>query len=536
ARGTVVDTDNHGKPLRMAGTVLDITDRKEAEEAVARSEATLKTLLQAAPIGIGQVNKGLTLGWTNQLLCRMMGYSQNELEGASAAILYENEKEFLRVENVKHPEIRARGTATLETRFRRKDGSSFDVLLGSSAIVQEDLSQGMVFTAMDITARKRLEKQLLESQKMEAVGTLAGGIAHDFNNLLQVIQGYADMALMDLKTDQTGHTELYEIKLAAKRAAELTQGLLTFSRRVESQLRPVDLNFELAQVSRMLERTIPKMIEIELDLAKNLSYIDADPSQLHQLVMNLAVNARDAMPDGGTLRIGTRESAPDNEFRQAHPGVTPGTQVVLEVSDSGSGMDDETVEHIFDPFFTTKEPGKGTGLGLSIVFGIVKGHGGTITCSSEPGAGTAFKIYFPAMETPEDVDTTGRVLPIVGGSETILVIDDEASVRSLGERIFRRFGYSVISAVNGLEGLEVIRREGNAISLVILDLIMPEMGGIECLREIQRIVPSLPVIVASGYASDGRIDEAERMGAVATIRKPYEAAQLLGIVRDVLDG
>jgi two-component system, cell cycle sensor histidine kinase and response regulator CckA len=251
-----------------------------------------------------------------------------------------------------------------------------------------------------------LQKQLIEAQKMEAIGTLAGGIAHDFNNLLQVINGYAEIAMFRIKEGDVGYSALLEIRRAARSAAELTQGLLTFSRRVESKLRPVDLNQELQEVAKMLARTLPKMIEIEMDLFEPLDTVNSDPAQLQQVVMNLAVNARDAMPNGGRLSIETKNVHLDEEYCKSYLEVSPGNYVLLSISDSGTGMDEETRKHIFDPFFTTKETGKGTGLGLSIVFGIVKSHGGNILCHSEPGHGTTFKVYLPALGKTRDVAET----------------------------------------------------------------------------------------------------------------------------------
>ena len=348
-------------------------------------------------------------------------------------------------------------------------------------------------------------------------------------------QGYADLGLLDVKNEQPGHSELTEIRAAARQAAELTRGLLTFSRRVEGELLRVDLNHELMPISKMLKRTIPKMISIQLNLAEDLRTVKADPGQLLQAVMNLAVNARDAMPDGGKIVIETANVHLDADYCKAHHASKPGDYVLLAISDTGCGMDKETREKIFDPFFTTKEIGKGTGLGLSVVYGIVKSHGGNIICYSEPGEGTTFKIYIPAVEQsrePRELDQSGG---LVGGTETILLVDDEDSVRMMAVELLQRFGYSVLTASNGREALEVFHKHAESIALVILDLIMPEMGGRECLRELLRIDPDVAVLIASGYGANGQIDGAMEEGAKASIRKPYEARQLLETVRSVLD-
>lgn len=511
-------------------------ERMENEKALMEREATLNTLLQAAPIGIGQVTSGRRLGWTNQLLCDMLGYTGEELKGQSARILYETEEEFIRVGQVKHPEVLRRGRGTVETRMRRKDGDCFDAILSSSAIEAGDLSAGLVFTVMDVTERKQLEEQLMRSQKMEAVGTLAGGIAHDFNNLLQVIHGYADFALYELQPGQTGFSEITKIKNAARSAGELTKSLLTFSRRVESRLRVVDLSHEVEQATRILKRTIPKMINLELRLSKELKTIMADPAQLQQIVMNLAVNARDAMDQAGHLVIETYNAGLDEDYCRTHLGTKPGEYAVLSVSDTGCGISKDVMARIFEPFYTTKEVGKGTGLGLAIVYGIVQNHGGSVTCYSESGHGTTFKIYLPVFRgANEEVGGPAGRRAMVGGSETILIIDDEPRVRELGEMILKRFGYTVFGASNGKEGLEIFMREKDRIDVVILDLIMPEMSGRECLRAIMQAAPSTNVLIASGYDANGHLDAALDEGAKLYIKKPYDTRELLDAIRKTLD-
>lgn len=285
----------------------------------------------------------------------------------------------------------------------------------------------------------------------------------------------------------------------------------------------------------MLKRTVPKMIDIELRLDRSLKTISADPAQLQQVVMNLAVNARDAMPHGGRLVIETENVRLDEQYVKSHSGTRSGEHVMLSVSDTGRGMKKETVERIFEPFFTTKEVGQGTGLGLAIVYGIVKNHGGGIDCYSEPGRGTTFKIFLPSIERKLTNDDAEQKKSLVGGSETILIIDDEKQIRRLGEQILIMHGYSVLSASDGREGLEIFAKEKKRIDLIILDLIMPEMGGRECLLEILKIDPSAKVLIASGYAADGEIETSIEEGAKASIRKPFEAHRMLEKVRQVLD-
>jgi CheY-like chemotaxis protein len=285
----------------------------------------------------------------------------------------------------------------------------------------------------------------------------------------------------------------------------------------------------------MLERTIPKMIDIQLVLAEDLAPVNADPTQLDQILMNLALNARDAMPDGGKLVIETANVILDEEYTRNHLGTTPGQHALLTVSDTGAGMGKDTLKHIFEPFFTTKEIGKGTGLGLAMVYGIVRQHGGHIWCYSEPGKGTIFKIYLPALVSDEDIEQT-QVGPMPqGGSETILLVDDEENIRDLGSRILTKAGYTVILASNGKEALEVYERRGSEIALVMLDLIMPEMGGKQCLDSLLSLNSSVKVVVASGYSADGPTSDVLAAGAKGFVNKPYDIRKVLEVVRRVID-
>lgn len=635
-------------------------ERRRAEEALRESEATLKSIFRVAPIGIGLVFDR-TLRQVNERLCEMVGYAREELVGESARKLYASEEEFERVGRVKYAQIKERGTGTIETLWKKRDGSPIDVLLSSTPLDSMDASAGVTFTALDITARKRAQQALTESQerfrklaellpetiyemdadgrltfvnrnafdhfgydqedfdhglngfelvapedraralknagrimsgeqiglteyqllrkdgstfpaimhsaakvvdgkpvglrgividmtetkrleaqlrqahKMEAVGTLAGGIAHDFNNLLQAVQGYAELLLLTKREKESEHEILMEISRAARRGGELTRQLLAFSRKVESKLQPLDLNRTVNEVRLLLERTIPKMIRIELHLMGNLHRIKADPSQVEQIMMNLAVNARDAMPQGGTLTIETQNIIVTEEDCGSQPELIPGSYVLLTVSDTGTGIEKPMLEHIFDPFFTTKEVGKGTGLGLAMVYGIVKNHGGTVLCSSAPGAGTAFKIYFPASEKLEEAPSmVAEAKASPRGSETLLLVDDDEALRDLGKKSLEMFGYTVITAPDGESAVQIYGKEKDRIDLVLLDLIMPHMGGRQCLRELLAVNPEAKIVIASGYAVAGEIEQAMTSGAQAFINKPYDIQQMLKVVREVL--
>ncbi|MBU2547574.1 MAG: response regulator, partial [Proteobacteria bacterium] len=374
-------------------------------------------------------------------------------------------------------------------------------------------------------------------QKIESIGTLAGGIAHDFNNMLQAIAGYTELLLVD---KDEGHPDLKRLKTierATQKARVLTRQLLTFSRKMQSDLRPTDLNAEIEQVAVLLERTIPRMIRIELKLAGDLRNINADRIQLEQVIMNLGINASQAMPDGGLLAIETQNVYLDETYSLAHFEVSPGDYVLLTVTDTGQGMDEETVLRIFEPFFTTKDLGQGTGLGLAVAYGIVKNHAGHIHCYSEPGRGTSFRIYLPALEVGVklimDSRTLAARLPL--GDETILFVDDDPLIVSVGQGLLERQGYRVIKAMNGEEAIEVYQELGRTIDLVVLDLSMPGMGGVRCLKELLEINPGVKVLIASGYSSEASMQETLDAGARGYIGKPFGLAELANSVREIID-
>jgi PAS domain S-box-containing protein len=385
--------------------------------------------------------------------------------------------------------------------------------------------------------RQRLEAQLRQAQKMEAVGTLAGGIAHDFNNLLQAVHGYAELLLLDKKERDPGSEELQGILRAAKRGAELTQQLLTFSRKTGSELSQLDLNSEVLKTIKLLERTIPKMIEIEFLRAGNLKLVYADSAQIEQILLNLAVNAKDAMPDGGKLILSTGNALLDDRFCRTHAGAKPGEYVSLTITDTGCGMDHATLEHIFEPFFTTKGLAAGTGLGLAMVYGIVKSHGGYIECTSKPARGTSFKIFLPiAGATPEpELDKPPTPATPIGGTETILLVDDEDFVRDLGEQMLTKFGYRVLTSPDGEAALKLYRARADDIDLILLDLIMPGMGGRKCLERLRELGSKTPVLIASGYPSDRSTRETIKAGAVGFVAKPFNLQRLLEAVRSALN-
>jgi PAS domain S-box-containing protein len=393
---------------------------------------------------------------------------------------------------------------------------------------------GSVHILKDITERRRLEAQLRQMQKMEAIGQLAAGIAHDFNNLLTPIGGFAELLMRKAPEGSKEHKYLCQIGVAAERAAALTYQLRLFTRQERGERHPVQLNSVVQETRDLLERSIPKKIAIELQLEPGLWAVEADLSQISQVLMNLCVNARDAMPDGGTLTLEARNVTVDEGWAQAILEAQPGRYVRLSVSDSGCGMSPEVQARLFEPFFTTKEVGKGTGLGLSVVYGIVKGHGGFIQVYSQEGCGSTFHAYLPAMEvTVEEKGGEGLELP--AGTETILMVDDEEMVRELGQRVLELCGYTVLMAEDGVQALEVYQAHRGEIPLVVLDVVMPQMGGRECLRRLQEVDPQVKVLISTGYTADNSAQELVAEGALGVVEKPFKVQDFAVAVRAALD-
>ncbi|WP_051434508.1 cache domain-containing protein [Desulfonatronum lacustre] len=395
---------------------------------------------------------------------------------------------------------------------------------------------------MVLAQKAKIQAQLLQAQKMESVGILAGGVAHDFNNLLHVMRGNIELLIRSVSSDSQSAARMESVTKSLDRAARLVQQLLLFSRKAESGKEPVDLNQEVREAAQMLERTIPKMIALELRLNPAVRPISGDPVLMEQILLNLANNAVDAMPEGGRLIIETSNVELDSNFVVSHPGSSVGCHVLLTVTDTGCGMDEATLKQAFDPFFTTKEVGQGTGLGLASVYGIVKSHGGYIHCYSEPGQGTTFRIFLPAADpfeegSGEPHQPEAKPKADMDGDNdvrTILVVDDEPTIRELTQEALEDFGYVVLHAANGEEALDIYQEHGQTIDLVLLDLNMPGMGGHKCLQELLRLDPAVRVLISSGYSANGQARESLKSGAAGFIGKPYQLKELEAAVREAL--
>ncbi len=540
--GRVVE--RHSRPQYLGREVVgrvwsfrDVTKRTRAETALRQSEAHFRSLVENAPYGIYRSTTDGRLLAVNPALVKLLGYgSEDELLVADLATqIYHDpaERDRLIAEQGQRPWIQE-----VEARWKRKDGSPVRVRLSGRTVVNErgqmDGFEGFV---EDVTAKELLEQQLRQAQKMEAVGRLAGGVAHDFNNLLTVILGSADMLLSELGSNDPHGAEASAIKRAATRAAALTHQLLAFSRRQALAPKVLDVNVVVADAAKLLRRLIGEDIELATISRAGAGRVRVDPSQLEQVLMNLVVNARDAMPEGGNITIETDVVELDSQYASTRPAVVPGRYVMVAVSDTGVGMDRETQTHLFEPFFTTKELGKGTGLGLATVYGIVKQSGGYIWVYSEPGQGATFKIYLPVVAEPAAAPTEDERVPSrLDGSETILLVEDEETVRALALRVLARRGYTLLEAADGEEALRKASEHLGPIHLLMTDVIMPRMTGRELARHLTEARAELKVLYASGYTDDAVFRHGVLEPGTAFLQKPFTPDALARTVREVIDG
>jgi PAS domain S-box-containing protein len=521
--------------IGLIHVVRDISSRKRMEERLVAGERRVRTIIETVPEGVLLLDRDGTILETNPAGIEIIeADGPAQAAGVSLFALVLNEyRASLRLHIEEAPAgalgpiefemIGLKGTRRwLETRIvPLRDG--------------RESPSTLLAVSRDVTDHKKLEAQLRHAQKMEAIGTLSSGIAHDFNNILTAIIGYANILKLKLKQEDPLRPHVDQILASSERATALTQSLLAFSRKTAITLRPVCINDVVRRAENLLRSIIGENIELSVELSGSATSIVADPGQIEQVLMNLATNARDAMPEGGSLTLSTEVKELGNEFSRTYGYGKPGVYVVITVSDTGIGMDDRTRERIFEPFFTTKDIGKGTGLGLSIVYGIVKQHRGYINCSSEQGRGTTFTVYLPHVKSP--VAVRDPELPHIpkGGNETILLAEDDGEVRKLTAAYLRDFGYTILEADNGADAVRLFDANKDAVHLLVFDVVMPRMDGKEAYDAIHRLSPAIKILFMSGYSAATVTEKGISGAGLAYILKPVSPEALLRKVREVLD-
>jgi len=505
--------------------------------ALRAAEAGYETLVEQAPVGIYRSNPDGRFLSANTALVRMLGYESaaDLLRLDMARDVYADPAE--RQGLVDRDTYSDRQYDDVEATWKRKDGGLLTVQLNVRAVRNAARQVEYYETFVrDVTEQRRLQQQVLQSQKMEAVGRLAGGIAHDFNNLLTVITSYSDLLLEDLGKDDPKRDDVEQVRKAAEGAASLTRQLLAFSRQQVLAPRVVSLNAVVDSLQKILRRVIGEDVELATALAPDLGAVKADVGQLEQVLMNLTVNARDAMPTGGKLTIETANVEHDPAYARAREGAAVSRFVMLAVTDTGVGMDEATKARIFEPFFTTKEAGKGTGLGLATVYGIVNQSGGFIWVYSEPGSGTSFKIYLPRVDAPaEGVKAAGSV-SVPRGTETVLLVEDAAAVRAVAKQVLQRQGYTVLEAPHGEAALHLAQKHRGPIHLLLTDVVMPVLSGRRLAEQLAPLRPDMKVLYASGYTDDSVVRHGILESGTAYLQKPFTPDSLARKVREVLDG
>jgi PAS domain S-box-containing protein len=531
ARGKVVESDPDGKALRMAGSHTDIGERKRAEETLHKYER----IVACSQDLMALIGRGYVYEAVNDSILAIYGLPREQVVGRTIS--------EVRGEDVFERSIRpwidmALAGEAVRYQMALEFGSSGKRILDINYVPSADEHgrvDGVVLNARDITETRKLEEQLIQSQKIESLGTLARGIAHDFNNILGALIGYAELALLELPAGHAACEHLDLVLAAGKRARDLVKQILAFGRQGEEGRKPIQLEHTIREVTQFLRASLPVTIEIRQQIEPGLDDVLADPVQIHQVVMNLCTNAGHAMQEGGgvlEIRLAQLGAFPESALRP--PGLKPGPYLRLTVRDSGHGMDPATLEKIFDPYFTTKEKGVGTGLGLSMVHGIVQSHGGQITVESAPGQGAQFDVYFPAVgRQARQAASASPELP--RGSERILLVDDEAFLADMGRQILTRLGYRVEARTSSVDALEFFRAQPEEFDLVITDMTMPHLTGDRLAMEIQHIRPGTPVLLCTGYSEERQREAFKAMGIRGVIMKPVLMAQMAVAVREALD-
>ena len=529
--------DPHTGEQYIVGTIRDITEQKRAEEALQRERDKAQQYLDIAGVMLVALGKDGTVNLINKKGCQILGHAaEEEIIGRNwfdnfipEEMKSEIREVFDELMNTSSSEVQYFENAVLT-----KNGTVRMVAWHNTLLTNDEGDTvGTLSSGEDITENRQLEEQLFQSQKMEAIGRLAGGIAHDFNNLLTAIIGYTDIIARDTGVKEKHRSYVEEIKKSAERAATLTQQLLAFSRKQIMQPKVMNLNTMLKNTKNMLQRMIGEDIAFKLTLGDPIGMIKVDPGKIEQVVINLAVNARDAMPNGGSLEIETMNTSLDSSFCALHKGSHPGEYVLLSVHDSGKGIDEETMKHIFEPFFTTKEIGKGTGLGLATVYGIVRQSGGYIDIQSREGSGTTVAIFLPRIdESPKAADKK-EMTAVKGKNETVLFVEDDDMVRNMVSAVLKQYGYNVIEAENGSVAITHCERE-QKIDLMITDVVMPGTSGPELVRQISTLQPDMKVLYVSGYTDEAIVHHGVLDENTPFLQKPFTPQKLALKVQELL--
>ncbi|MDD5261586.1 MAG: PAS domain S-box protein [Methylacidiphilales bacterium] len=510
----------------------DITERKQSEEKLRALNGQLRALFEDSPLAsVVLDSRGFVTLW-NPAAVRVFGWTASEAIGGPPPTV--NQAKRAEFENLLRRVMSGEHIQGLEIVRQRKDGADLNLRISVAPLYD---AKGKATSSMavfsDITDQKRLEARFLRAQRLESVGQMAGGIAHDLNNILAPILMGIPMLREELKSEEL-KTLMSAMENSAKRGAAIIKQILTFSRGVPSERVPLQTNYILQEIAQIIRETFPKSITLKHSIPNDLWNMEGDITQLHQVLMNLCVNARDAMPKGGVLTLAAENVVLDENFAATTPNAKPGPHLVWLVSDTGTGISHSDLDRIFDPFFSTKESSKGTGLGLSTVLGIVRNHDGLILVDSKVGQGTQFRVYFPALNAPIPSDQMSNEPPQRGKGELVLVVDDEAGIRDVTGRVLRKYGYEVLLAANGIEALSLFKSRRSKIKAVFADLIMPQMDGMDLIAKLKKTDSKVKIVVCSGQVEDLNADELKKQGVREILTKPYSPVMLLAVLQKVL--